>query len=407
MDEGPEISQEGSENTGEAFENNREPFEPAQSRKRPARKTIAVVLVVALLLIGSGFAAAWNLRYAGTPGTSATGSIGTVALTQSTVAPPSSSLAATVKRVLPSVVNIHSVAFSPGLFGQPQTGRSEASGIIISRNGVILTNNHVVANSTHVTVSFTDGKHKPMTGTVLGTDSQHDLALVKVAATDLTPITVGSSSKLKLGDSVAAIGFPLDLGGPTVTQGIVSGLDRNVTVGDAGITEHLKSLIQTDAAINPGNSGGPLIDANGNLIGIDTAAASAGSAENTGFAISIDQAMPIIKKILQEKPTQQAWLGVEVSTLTPPLASQLGLPPGSSGVAVVGIVSGGPAASSGLRRGDVIQAVDGSSVSAALQLTQALSSHSPGEKVTLRILRPAGTSTVDVTLGQRPVGLSG
>jgi S1-C subfamily serine protease len=117
--------------------------------------------------------------------------------------------------------------------------------------------------------------------------------------------------------------------------------------------------------------------------------------------------MPIIKKILQEKPTQRAWLGVEVSTLTPALASQLGLFSGTSGVAVVGIVSGGPAASSGLRRGDVIQAVDGSSISAALQLTQALSSHSPGEKVTLRILRRGGTSNVDVTLGQRPVGLSG
>jgi S1-C subfamily serine protease len=407
MDEGSEITQEESENNYETSEMHNEPPETNQRRKRPARKTIAVALVLALLLIGSGFAAAWNLHDAGTAGTAATGGVGTVALTQSTVAPPSSSLAATVKRVLPSVVNIHSVAFSPGPFGQPQTGRSEASGIIISRNGVILTNNHVVANSTHVTVSFTDGKHTQMAGTVLGTDPQHDLALVKVAATDLTPITVGTSSKLKLGDTVAAIGFPLDLGGPTVTRGIVSGLARNVTVGDAGITEHLKDLIQTDAAINPGNSGGPLIDTNGNLIGIDTAAASAGSAENTGFAISIDQAMPIIKKILQEKPTQRAWLGVEVSTLTPALASQLGLPSGTGGVAVVGIVSGGPAASSGLRRGDVIQAVDGSSISAALQLTQALSSHSPGEKVTLRILRRGGTSNVDVTLGQRPVGLSG
>jgi putative serine protease PepD len=368
---------------------------------------IAAALVIALLLIGGGFAAAWNLH---DPGTSASGGqtgIGTVALTQSSASPPVSSLAATVKRVLPSVVNIHSTAFSPGPFGQPQTGRSEASGIILSRNGVILTNNHVVADSTRVTVSFTDGKHQKMTGTVLGTDPQHDLALVKVAATDLSPITVGSSSNLQLGDNVAAIGFPLGLGGPTVTEGIVSGLARNINVADAGVTEHLKDLIQTDAAINPGNSGGPLIDTNGNLIGIDTAAASASSAENTGFAISIDGAMPIIKKILHEKPTQQAWLGVEVSTLTSPLASQLGLPVSTKGVAVVGVVGGGPAAAAGLRRGDVIQAVDNTSIAAAPELTQALTSHSPGEKVTLRIVRPAGATTVDVTLGQRPVGLSG
>jgi serine protease Do len=377
-----------------------------EPKKRPARKMLALGLA-AIILVTGGFAAAWALRGPGTNGSSGTTDIQAVALTKSTATPPPSSLAATVKRVLPSVVNIHSTTFSTDPFGQSHTGKSEASGIILSRDGVILTNNHVVADSARVTVSFTDGTHKQMTGTVLGTDPQHDLALVKVAATDLSPITVGSSAKLELGDSVAAIGFPLGLGGPTVTEGIVSGLGRDVTVGDSGVTEHLKDLIQTDAAINPGNSGGPLIDGNGNLVGIDTAAASASSAENTGFAISIDGAMPQITRILNHKPTQRAWLGVEVQTVTPALAGQLGLPAGTRGVTIAGIVTGGPAASSSLQRGDVIQKVDGKPVATAADLTRALATHSPGDTVALGILRATGTATVHTTLGQRPTSLSG
>jgi serine protease Do len=378
-----------------------------REKKRSPSKTIALALAAALLLAGGGFALAWNLHGSGASPTSSGTDIGTVALTKSTASPPTSSLAATVRRVLPSVVNIHATSFTTDPFGQAQSGRSEASGIILSRDGVILTNNHVVAGATRVTVSFTDDSHHQMPGTVLGTDPQHDLALVKVAATDLSPITVGSSSKLQLGDRVAAIGFPLGLGGPTVTEGIVSGLARNVTVGGNGVTEHLKDLIQTDAAINPGNSGGPLIDANGNLVGINTAAASAASAENTGFSIAVDEAMPVVQQILKQKPTHHSWLGVEVQTLSPAVASQVGVSTNASGVVVVGVVAGGPAASSGLRQGDVIQAVDGSSVSAAPDLTKALSQRSPGDKVTLRVLRPSGATSIDVTLGQRPVGLSG
>jgi S1-C subfamily serine protease len=371
------------------------------------RATIATILVAALVLAGGGFAIAWNLRGSRADAAGGGTAIGTVALTKSNASPPTSSLAATVKRVLPSVVNIHATSFSTDPFGQSQTGRSEASGIILSRDGVILTNNHVVAGSSSVTVSFTDGQHNQMPGTVLGTDPQHDLALVKVDATDLSPITVGSSSKLQLGDRVAAIGFPLGLGGPTVTEGIVSGLSRNVTVGGEGTTEHLKGLIQTDAAINPGNSGGPLIDGNGNLVGINTAAASASAAENTGFSIAVDSAMPVIERIMQQKPTQRAWMGVEVQTVTPALATQLGLPGSTSGAAVAGVVPGGPASSSGLRRGDVIQSVGSATVSDASGLTRALAGHSPGDKVSVRVLRPGGATSIGVTLGQRPLSLVG
>ncbi|MDP9222261.1 MAG: trypsin-like peptidase domain-containing protein, partial [Actinomycetota bacterium] len=285
--------------------------------------------------------------------------------------------------------------------------RSEASGVVLSKDGVILTNNHVIAGATRVTVSFTDGNHKSMPGTVVGTDPRHDLAIVKVSATDLSPITIGSSGNLQLGDQVAAIGFPLGLGGPTVTKGIVSGLARNITVSDGNGTEHLQDLIQTDAAINPGNSGGPLIDANGDLVGIDTAAASASSAENTGFAIPVDQATPVVEHILQQKPQQHTWLGVEVQDLSGALASQLGVAPSAQGAVIAGVIPGGPAASSGLRRGDVIRSVDASPVTSAAGLTHVLAQHSPGDRVNLHVLRSTGEITILVTLGQRPASLTG
>jgi S1-C subfamily serine protease len=372
--------------------------------RRPAR-LIALGVAGAVLFSAGGFAAASKLRDA--PSSSSGSPISAIALTKSTASPPASSLAQTVKRVLPSVVNIHSHVFSTDPFGQPQGGTAEASGVILSKDGVILTNNHVVADAARVTVSFTDGVHRRMAGTVVGTDPEHDLAIVKVAATDLSPIGIGSSSKLQLGDQVAAIGFPLGLGGPTVTEGIVSGLARNITVSDGNGTEHLQDLIQTDAAINPGNSGGPLIDANGNLVGIDTAAASASSAENTGFAIPVDQATPVVDQILQQKPEQQAWLGIEVQALTGPIASQLGLPQSARGALIAGIVAGGPAASSGLRRGDVIQSVDASQVTSPAGLTRALAGRSPGQRVTVTISRAGNVVSIGVTLGRRPATLTG
>jgi putative serine protease PepD len=339
-------------------------------------------------------------------GTSAGASvkINSVDLAQSDQAPPASTLTGTVKSVLPAVVNIHSTQLSANPFGGSQTSKAEGSGVILSKDGVILTNNHVIAGATKVSVSFTDGTHKQLDGTVIGTDPQHDIALVKVAATDLTPITLGHSSKLQLGDTVAALGFPLDLGGPTVTEGIVSGLGRDITVSDgASGGESLKNLIQTDAAINPGNSGGALVDSNGNLVGIDTAAASAASAENTGFAIPIDDIVPIVQKIVKQKPAPQAWIGVQVESVTTQVAQQVGLPASTRGALIAAVVPGGPAASSSLRSGDVIQSVDGHAIGSADDLTSALADNAPGDKVTLGILTPSGNrDSIQVTLGPRP-----
>jgi len=196
--------------------------------------------------------------------------------------------AVVVERVLPGVVNVRVEAL----------GRSGAgSGVVIDREGTILTNNHVVAGASEVTVVFNDGRHdEPLRGEVVGTAPERDLAVIRVDADDLTPVELGRSGDLSLGDPVLALGFPLGLG-PTVTQGIVSGLERTIEPSGG---PRLEGLLQTDAAINPGNSGGALVDAAGRLIGINTAAA--GFAENIGFAIAIDQAQPVVEEILNQPP---------------------------------------------------------------------------------------------------------
>jgi S1-C subfamily serine protease len=192
--------------------------------------------------------------------------------------------AAVAQRVLPGVVYVRVEGFG---------GTGAGSGVVIDREGTILTNNHVVAGASEVTVVFNDGRHdEPLRGEVVGTAPERDLAVVRVDAGDLTPVELGRSGDLRLGDPVLALGFPLGLG-PTVTQGIVSGLERTIEPSGG---PRLEGLLQTDAAINPGNSGGALVDANGRLVGINTA--GAGFAENIGFAIAIDQARPVVEEIL-------------------------------------------------------------------------------------------------------------
>jgi serine protease Do len=177
-------------------------------------------------------------------------------------------------------------------FSVPTTGAG--SGFIVSSDGLILTNNHVVVGSNSLTVTLDDSRE--LAATVVATDATHDLALVKVNATGLTPVTLGDSSAVQVGQLAIAIGSPLGTFTDSVTQGIVSGLNRDISVGDrtSQLSEDLKGLIQTDAAINPGNSGGPLLDVNGSVVGIITASAS--SAQDMGFAIPINQAKAMIAK---------------------------------------------------------------------------------------------------------------
>jgi len=317
--------------------------------------------------------------------------------------PPRSSTAEMVSRVLPSVVNVRVRSLQLDEFGAIRQGRGEGSGVIIDRNGTILTNAHVVRDAVEVTVAFNDD-HDPMEGRVVGAVVDRDLAVIRVAADDLEAITIGRSQapQLRLGDPVVAIGFPLGLG-PTVTKGIVSGRDRSIPVAE-GLTgtEVLEGLLQTDAAINPGNSGGALVNAAGQLVGINTAAAQAGAAENVGFAIAIDSALPVIEQILSSPRTEQAWLGVQVTTVDEIIASQLGLPLDTRGAAVVGVVGGSPAQQAGIERGDVIVAIDGAGIQSDADLTSALAEHEPGDRVSVELLDAGGRRTVTVRVDARP-----
>ena len=204
--------------------------------------------------------------------------------------------------MLPSVVYVRTTVVGGG--------NGEGSGVVVDRAGIIVTNNHVVEGANEIEITFNDGRHRrPLVGTVIGTAAERDLAVVRVAARDLVPIRIARSSSLRLGDDVIAVGYPLGLGGPTVTSGIVSGLNRTVEPGDG---PRLEGLLQTDAAINPGNSGGALVDRAGRLVGINTAAGRGDAAENIGFAIEIDAALPIIEEIRSEPEATRAWLGISI-----------------------------------------------------------------------------------------------
>jgi S1-C subfamily serine protease len=319
--------------------------------------------------------------------------------TSTAVSPRNDSAADVVARVLPGVVNVKTIGFDGS--------RGEASGVVIDRRGVIVTNNHVVQGARILTISFNDGRHtQPVQGEVIGTAGERDLAIIRVRRNDLIPVPLGRSSKLRLGDAVLAIGFPLDLGGgPTVTQGIVSGLDRTVHA-DGG--PDLEGLLQTDAAINPGNSGGALVDSAGRLVGIPTVAARAGAAENVGFAIAIDEARPVIDEIRSKPAGQRAWIGVTFDSIdTPAAAVQLGLPADTRGAAVTAIFAASPASKAGLREGDVVVSIDGQAVRSTVEISKALHALDPGDSVVLEVVDPAGPRRVTVTVGKRPSTLPG
>jgi serine protease Do len=245
---------------------------------------------------------------------------------------------------------------------------------------------------------------------VIGGDSDHDLAVLKVDATGLPTVPLGDSKALALGERVVALGYALALpGGPTVTSGIVSALDRTVQVQDPNetdangqpLTRTYQDVIQTDAAINPGNSGGPLVDMAGNVIGIDSAGNE--SAQNIGFAIAIGAAKPIIEQAIAHPKAPEAYLGVTSEQVDAGLAAQLGLPI-DHGVLVLALAPGGPAEKAGVVAGDVIVSLNGQTVNTSDQLGAAILKHRPGDAVKVELVDPSGAhKTVTVTLGVRPL----
>ncbi len=279
--------------------------------------------------------------------------------------------------------------------GGPDSGGAAGTGFVISSDGVIVTNNHVVEGARDIQAVFSDGT--PRDATVLGHDPNSDLAVVKVDATGLPTIELGDSDRVQVGDDVVAIGNALALqGGLTVTRGIISGLHREVGTNTGSA---LTDVIQTDAAINPGNSGGPLVDAQGRVIGINTAIADPGSAQNVGFAIPITNAKAIIGQLRQGR--QPALLGVRTVDV-----DQARLDGKSvnvdQGAFVQDVTSGTPAARAGIEAGDVVVAVDGKRVTSAASLGGAIREHKPGDEVEIELDRDGESVTVHATLAEAP-----
>jgi serine protease Do len=304
------------------------------------------------------------------------------------------------------VVAIRTQAFDPrDVFRRvPQQGAG--TGMIVSADGEVITNRHVVPDGTTTIKVTLDGERDARDADVVGRSTKTDVALLKIRdAKNLPTVVLGDSDKLFVGDGVVAIGNALALpGGPTVTEGIVSALGRELE-DDEGT---LGNLIQTDAAINPGNSGGPLVNADGEVVGINTAVIqTAGNelAQNLGFAIAINTIKPEIADIRAGKASTSsgAYLGVQSQTLTPQIADQFGFST-DRGAILAAVVPDSPAGQAGLRRGDVITRFDGRNIETAEQLVDAVNTHKPGDRVEVVFKRGEDEQRATVALGSRPTG---
>lgn len=308
-----------------------------------------------------------------------------------------------VGKVLPSVVSIDV---------KGQGTEDQGTGMIITSNGLVITNNHVIAAAASggsITVTRS-GSTTSTPATLIGTNPIDDVALIRIdGAKNLPTVTFGNSNDLVVGDEVVAIGNALGLaaGTPTVTSGIVSALGRTVTAGSGTSSETLNNMIQTDAAINPGNSGGPLLDSSGNVIGMNTAVAGTlpdgESAQNIGFAIPIATVESLLKQLKagESVVTHGAFIGVEVESMTPSLQAQYGFTV-PYGAVVMSVIAGTGAAAAGVRQGDVIVGINGTTIQGTQDLTSILSALHPGNVIQLHVVRGTKHLTLKVTLGHAP-----
>ena len=281
---------------------------------------------------------------------------------------------------------------SPQSQSEPQVGLG--SGVIVSSEGYLLTNNHVIEGADDIEVMLTDGRQAR--AKLVGADPETDVAVLKIALDHLPTITFGDAEKLEVGDVVLAIGNPFGVG-QTVTSGIVSALGRN----QLGINV-FENFIQTDAAINPGNSGGALVDAAGNLLGINTAIYSrSGGSLGIGFAIPVSTARQVMETLIKEGHVTRGFLGVEQRDLTPEIAQTLKLPI-RQGVLITGVLQSGPASAGGLRPGDVVVSIGEVPVTNTRQLLEAVAALRPQAVAALGVQRGDKALGVNVTVGQRP-----
>ncbi|MDD5544746.1 MAG: DegQ family serine endoprotease [Acidobacteriia bacterium] len=330
---------------------------------------------------------------------------------------------AIAKAVLPGVVNISTTRmvktnpqnmfpffndplfrqfFGPGFQGtpQPQKEQSLGSGIIISPNGYIVTNNHVIDQATEIKVTLADKRE--LKGKLVGTDPKTDIAVIKIEASGLSVVPWGDSRELKPGEIVMAFGSPFGLN-QTVTKGIVSATGRS----NIGI-ENYEDFIQTDAAINPGNSGGPLVNINGELVGINTAILSAGQSMTSqggfngiGFAIPSNMARPVAESLIRNGKVVRAWLGVTIENVTPAIARTSGLKE-ATGAIVSSVEPGSPAAEAGIKRGDIVLDLDGAPIENRSQLAWRVSQTPLGQVAHLKVWRGDSAIALDVKVAEMP-----
>jgi serine protease DegS len=322
------------------------------------------------------------------------------------------SYARAVDTASPAVANLYSTKFANKtthpLFEDPQFRKffgdnlpkqrrmesSLGSAVIMSSEGYLLTNNHVVSGADQIVVALKDGRET--LARMIGSDPETDLAVLKIDLDDLPAITLGHSDNIRIGDVTLAIGNPFGVG-QTVTMGIISATGRN----QLGLNTY-EDFIQTDAAINPGNSGGALVDAYGDLVGINTAIFSrSGGSQGIGFAIPVKLALEVMRAIIEDGQVIRGWLGIEVQPLTPELAESFGLE-GRPGIVVAGIYRDGPAQKAGLQPGDLILNIDGQPAGDGRRSMNQVAQAKPGEKIRIEIMRNGKRLELTAEIGIRP-----
>jgi len=326
------------------------------------------------------------------------------------VAAPAS-FAVAVDRAAPAVVNIYTAKelrgplMPPGHPAPPrwpelpeaplrETETSLGSGVVFSEDGYVVTSNHVIAGASEIEVLLHDGRSSG--ARIVGTDPDTDLAVLRIDLEGLPTVTLGHSNQVRVGDIALAIGNPFGVG-QTVTQGIVSATGRK----RLGLNTY-EDFIQTDAAINPGNSGGALINARGELIGVNSAIYSeSGGSQGIGFAIPVDLVAAVMTQLIEHGRVIRGWIGISMNNLTPDLAEAFGLEE-PAGVVVTGVYPGSPAEAAGIRRGDVILAVDGRKIYDGRSLMDLIAARQPGGEVRIRGLRQGHPLELTVAIAERP-----
>ncbi|MCD8155723.1 MAG: trypsin-like peptidase domain-containing protein [Clostridiales bacterium] len=383
---------------------NGEPQRNSQAKEKAphggfgGRKMVALALCCALVggVVGAGGA---NLLSGGSSSTTILSGSRSSTATAVTLSTVDTSEALTAAEVYAQNVNATvgiTTTTSTNYFGYETTSAASGSGFILTSDGYVFTNYHVIEDSDEITVSTYDGTSYE--ATLIGYDEDSDVAVLKIEATDLTPVVLGDSDELSVGDEVAAIGNPLGELTFSLTTGVVSALNRAVTLS----TNVTMNLIQTDCAINSGNSGGALFNMYGEVIGITNAkysgssTSSSASVDNIGFAIPINQVKNIITSIIEDGTVEKSYIGVSVSSMTTDAAASSGL---SSGAVVQSVTEGSPAEDAGLEAGDIITKAGDTEISSSSDLVLAVQKLSDGDELVLTVYRDGEEMEITVTVG--------